>query len=90
MTEHDQTFDQMWDPDEERPQNRPRRNYTLEAIARGVLAIVIVGCSCGITLAVVLGYATMGEGTREMSLLVLGAINTLAATVVTHYFRSTD
>lgn len=83
--------------------NRLTGRYTLEALARGAIAFLIMGTAA--TLAILL---ITGAGIREVTNLatgevtvvkisddpiamaVVGSILTLAATIGTHYFRSTD
>lgn len=59
--------------------------YTWEAFTRSALALLIIGSALFIGIwMTVRGIETVGEG------MAVGSIFTLAATVATHYFKSTD
>jgi len=86
MADQDLIPEDLPDPHEE--EEKPTRpwifqRYTWEAVTRTILAFMIVGGGLGLA-----GYAIVKE--LEQDGMALGAILTLAATVATHYFKSTD
>lgn len=85
--------------------NRLTGRHTLEAVFRGVLALLVVGTAAAVTVLAILGYGirTVVEETANgriekivplsedpLAMLAVGCMTTLAATIVTHYFKASD
>ena len=86
--------------------NRLTSRYTLEALFRGLLAFAVVGGAVAIAILTVMGHGirkavtALPDGSMEekiipmaedpLVMLVVGSLTTLAATIVTHYFKATD